>query len=57
MWITTPHRVDGLCNDRRGRALAFIIDAHASELTRRNIGTCALFHGPYIGSTRFEGKG
>ena len=32
-------------------------DAHRSELTRRNIGTCAVLGDSYIPLTRVEGKG
>src|SRR2546422_9411070 len=36
---------------------ALPIYAHRSELTRRNIGTCAVSRGPYIDVTRLGGKG
>src|SRR5438094_5539495 len=37
--------------------LASTTDAHAHELTRRNIGTCAVLRYPYIVATRLGGKG
>src|SRR5438445_329429 len=55
--FTTPHRVDGRGKDRHGLGLASTTDAHAHELTRRNIGTCAVLRYPYIVATRLGGKG
>src|SRR5204863_2046875 len=54
---TTPHHVDARGNDQPLHGLESTGDAHAIELTRRNIGTCAISPGLYIGPTRFEGKG
>src|SRR5712691_231075 len=54
---TTPHCVDGRAKDRSPRGLRSTTDAHGSELTRRNIGTCALSASPYIDATRLGGKG
>src|SRR2546429_612557 len=42
---------------RPRRGLASTRRAHADGLTRRNIGTCALFRGLYIVATRLGGKG
>src|SRR5438105_1249722 len=55
--FTTPHRVDEARNKLQMRVLLSTDDAHRSDLTRRNIGTCAVFRAPYIDVTRFEGKG
>ena len=55
--FTTPHDVDEGWNELRERYLLSTDDAHQSELTRRNIGTCAVLGGPYIVPTRLGGKG
>src|SRR5947209_15963186 len=54
---TTPHRVDGRRNQQGGWGLVSTDDAHSSELTRRNIGTCAFRAGSYIVPTRLGGEG
>src|SRR6266540_3118804 len=41
--FTTPHHVDDRWNRGWDRQLASTNDAHGRELTRRNIGTCAVF--------------
>src|SRR5438093_11848643 len=55
--FTTPHHVDEARNKLQKQSLLSTNDAHRSELTRRNIGTCAFFEHPYIDVTRVEGKG
>jgi len=55
--FTTPHDVDEGRNELSERCLLSTDDAHQSELTRRNIGTCAVLGGPYIVPTRLGGKG
>src|SRR5262249_35159161 len=55
--FTTPHHVDDTRNRLQSPILLSTSDAHRSELTRRNIGTCAFFRGPYIDATRLGGKG
>src|SRR5205807_7519272 len=55
--FTTPHHVDEARNKLQMRVLLSTDDAHRSDLTRRNIGTCAVFRAPYIDVTRVEGKG
>src|SRR5437867_9448814 len=47
----------GRGNGRRRARLPSTCDAHGSELTRRNIGTCAVLRYPYIVATRLGGKG
>ena len=49
--------MEGCWNGVQARRLVSTFVAHHSELTRRNIGTCAVFGGSYILSTRRSGKG
>jgi hypothetical protein len=55
--FTTPHCVEGIWNSLSRQSLLSTDDAHRSELTRRNIGTCAVFRWAYIDRTRLGGKG
>src|SRR2546421_7601323 len=55
--FTTPHHVDEARKKLQKQSLLSTNDAHRSELTRRNIGTCAFFSHLYIRITRLGGKG